>query len=82
MDASLDLLFLASDNHLIGVAEIFSAVPPRTSAEKWPTLKDPLLGAYFEAEEKAYSVPATRSSSRCASRRGMCWGRRCGSRRA
>ncbi|HEX2517435.1 MAG TPA: extracellular solute-binding protein, partial [Chloroflexota bacterium] len=57
-DAALDLqLFLASYDQLIGVAEIFSGVPPRKSADKWAPLKDPLLRTYFEAEEKAYTVP-------------------------
>ena len=59
VDAALDfLLFFASYDHLIGVAEIFAGVPPRKSADtKWAPLKDPLLRAFFEAEEKAYSVP-------------------------
>ena len=57
-DAVLDLnLFLASYDQLIGVAGIFSGVPPRKSADKWAPLKDPLLRTYFEAEEKAYTVP-------------------------
>ncbi|HEV2126170.1 MAG TPA: hypothetical protein VGW38_25725, partial [Chloroflexota bacterium] len=59
VDASLDLLlFLASYDQIIGVAEIFSGVPPRKSADtKWAPLKDPLLRAFFDAEEKAYTVP-------------------------
>jgi ABC-type glycerol-3-phosphate transport system substrate-binding protein len=58
VEASVDLLlFLASYDHLIGVAERFAGVPPRKSAEKWPPLRDPLLRTFFEAEEKAYTVP-------------------------
>ena len=58
VDASLDfLLFLAGYDQLIGVAEVFSGVPPRKSAEKWAPLKDPVLRAFFEAEEQAYTVP-------------------------
>jgi multiple sugar transport system substrate-binding protein len=59
MDSSVDLaLFLTGYDQLIGVAEIFSGVPPRKSADtKWAPLKDPMLRTFFEAEEKAYSVP-------------------------
>ncbi|HEX2033187.1 MAG TPA: extracellular solute-binding protein [Chloroflexota bacterium] len=59
VEASVDLvLFLAGYEQLIGVAEIFSGVPPRKSADgRWAPLKDPLLRTFYEAEEKAYTVP-------------------------
>jgi multiple sugar transport system substrate-binding protein len=59
LDSAVDLvLFLTSYDVLINVAEIFSGVPPRKSADnKWAPLRDPLLRAYYEAEEKAYTVP-------------------------
>lgn len=59
VDAAVDLVqFLTGYDQLIGVAEIFSGVPPRKSADaKWAPLKDPLLRTFYEAEEKAYTVP-------------------------
>ncbi len=58
-DTSVDLVsFLSGYEQLIGVAEIFSGVPPRKSADtRWAPLKDPLLRTFYEAEEKAYTVP-------------------------
>lgn len=59
IDAAVDLVsYLTSYDVLINVAEIFSGVPPRKSADtKWAPLKDPLLRPFYEAEEKAYTVP-------------------------
>jgi ABC-type glycerol-3-phosphate transport system substrate-binding protein len=59
LDSAVDLvLYLTGYDVLINVAEIFSGVPPRKSAEtRWAPLRDPLLRAFYEAEEKAYTVP-------------------------
>ncbi|MGH2352202.1 MAG: extracellular solute-binding protein, partial [Chloroflexota bacterium] len=56
VDAALDLLlFLGSIEQVLGVAERFSSVPPRKSADK--SVQDPLLRPFFEAQDKAWSVP-------------------------
>jgi ABC-type glycerol-3-phosphate transport system substrate-binding protein len=59
LDASVDLVtWLTSYDLLVNVAELFAGVPPRKSADgKWAPLKDPLLRPFYEAQDKAYSVP-------------------------
>ncbi|MBI3971212.1 MAG: extracellular solute-binding protein [Chloroflexi bacterium] len=56
LDATLDLLlFLGGYDQVLGVAERFTAVPPRKSADK--SVQDPLLRPFYEAQDKAWSVP-------------------------
>jgi ABC-type glycerol-3-phosphate transport system substrate-binding protein len=56
VDATLDLLlFWAAPEHLAGVTAAFTAVPPRKSMDK--SVTDPLLRPFYEAQDKAWSVP-------------------------